>query len=85
MTAMPASLSYALAGIDPGNADITGSIRERVLGTIELEDAPPAGSLPSVNRAHKGDRLASQPPSAAQPEQAAANRHLYDVAKAIAW
>ena len=78
MTAMPVSLSYALSGIDPGNADITGSIRQRVLGTIELEDAPPAGSLPSVNRAHKGDRLASQPPSAAQP---AADRHFYDAAK----
>src|SRR5258708_33073307 len=26
--AMPVSLSYALAGLDPGNADITGSIRE---------------------------------------------------------
>ena len=30
--AMPVSLSYALAGLDPGNADITGSIRERMLG-----------------------------------------------------
>src|SRR5476649_2439619 len=36
--AMPVSLSYALAGIDPGNADITGSIRERMLGDVAIED-----------------------------------------------
>ena len=29
---MPVSLSYALAGLDTSYADITGSIRERLLG-----------------------------------------------------
>jgi len=47
--AMPVSLSYALAGIDPGNADITGSIRERMLGDV---------AIPQVDRHLKGDRLA---------------------------
>jgi spore germination cell wall hydrolase CwlJ-like protein len=66
--AMPVSLSYALAGLDPGNADITGSIRERMLGDVttdELQDPSLRAALPEVNRSLKGDRLASapQPPS----------------------
>jgi Cell Wall Hydrolase len=68
MTAMPVSLSYALASIDPGNADITGSIRERILGDIEL-DGPPLAPPQSVNRRLKGDRLTALP----QPERAAAD------------
>ncbi len=66
--AMPVSLSYALAGLDPGNADITGSIKERMLGDAaieELQDASPPSSLPEVNRRLKGDRLAVHP----QPEE----------------
>src|ERR1700722_16718546 len=55
MSAMPVSLSYALAGIDPGNADITGSIRQRLLGESEIE-SPPVASLPSVARRLEGDR-----------------------------
>src|ERR1700704_6740525 len=35
--AMPVSLSYALAGLHPGNADITGSIRERMLGDVAID------------------------------------------------
>src|SRR5258708_34653326 len=64
--AMPVSLSYALAGLDPGNADITGSIRERMLGDVaieafqELQSSLPS-ALPEVNRRLKGDRLASHP------------------------
>src|SRR5258708_4636683 len=32
--AMPVSLSYAFAGLDPRNADITGAIRERILNDV---------------------------------------------------
>jgi spore germination cell wall hydrolase CwlJ-like protein len=66
--AMPVSLSYALAGLDPGNADITGSIKERMLGDVaieELQDFSLQSSLPEVNRRLKGDRLAVHP----QPEE----------------
>src|SRR6204780_4908187 len=55
MSAMPVSLSYALAGIDPGNADITGAIRQRMLGDAEAEGLP-GPSLPSGNRPLKGER-----------------------------
>jgi spore germination cell wall hydrolase CwlJ-like protein len=70
--AMPVSLSYALAGLDRGNADITGSIRERMLGDVaidELQDPPLRAALPEINRSLKGDRLASapQPPSGQPP------------------
>jgi hypothetical protein len=54
--AMPIPLSYTLAGLDPGNADITGSIRERLLGDGAADDFQ-ASSLPEVNRRLKGDRL----------------------------
>src|SRR5436305_3446277 len=57
--AMPVSLSYALAGLDPSNADITGSIRERMLG--DAIDDFHESALPQVNRRLKGDRLAVQP------------------------
>src|SRR3954471_16921085 len=53
--AMPASLSYALAGLDTSNADITGSIRERLLGDIEI-DGPP-GRVQTVDRSRKAGRL----------------------------
>ena len=52
--AMPASLSYALAGLDPSYADITGSIRERLLGDVKAGVGPFA--LPTVDRRLKGDR-----------------------------
>ena len=57
--AMPVSLSYALAGLDPGNADITGSIRERMLGDAAVDEFQSA--LPEVNRRLKGDRLPLHP------------------------
>jgi spore germination cell wall hydrolase CwlJ-like protein len=63
--AMPVSLSYALAGLDPGNADITGSIRERMLGDVAVEEFRSA--LPEINRRLKGDRLGLLP----QPQQEA--------------
>src|SRR5215469_16067808 len=61
--AMPPALGFVLAGLDPGNADITGSIRERILGDIGLDEFH-ASSLPQINRRLKGDRLALY----AQPE-----------------
>jgi spore germination cell wall hydrolase CwlJ-like protein len=66
--AMPVSLSYALAALDPGNADIASSIRERMLGDAvigELQSPPPL-----VNRRLKGDRLAPARPAAAGREGA---------------
>src|SRR6202163_1244979 len=66
--AMPISLSYALAGLDPGNADITGSIRERMLGDVTIEEFQEPSlqsALPEVNRRLKGDRLAVHP----QPQE----------------
>ena len=80
-TAMPASLSYALAGLDTSYADITGSIRERILG--EVAETAGADGFPTVNRRLKGDRLgtespAANPPVAAAPDAGsaiAANRH----------
>ncbi len=66
--AMPVSLSYALAGLDPGNADLTGSIRERMLGEVALEELQVSSlqsALPQVNRRLKGDRLAAGPPESA--------------------
>jgi spore germination cell wall hydrolase CwlJ-like protein len=66
--AMPVSLSYALAGLDPGNADITGSIRERMLGDVaieELQESSLRSALPEVNRRLKGDRLAAGPQESA--------------------
>src|SRR5262245_15239677 len=53
-TAMPTSLSYALAGLDAHYADITGSIRERLLGEREMLGPT---RLPTVERRRKGDRL----------------------------
>ena len=68
--AMPASLSYALAGLDTSYADITGSIRERILGDVMVEQ--PAG-LPhalAMNRARKGDRLVVEPQPGAEEQPA---------------
>ncbi len=51
--AMPPALSYTLAGLDTSYADITGSIRERLLG----EALVPPDELPVPNRQAKGNRL----------------------------
>ena len=73
--AMPVSLSYALAGIDPGNADITGSIRERMLGDVAIQELQESylpsslrSALPEVNRSLKGDRLAAPTPPEEQSD-----------------
>jgi spore germination cell wall hydrolase CwlJ-like protein len=66
--AMPESLRYALASLDPANADITGSIRERMLGDAAVDDSRDAQSaLPQVNRHLKGDRLAPSAEPAEEP------------------
>jgi len=53
-TAVPSSYGYALAGLDPNNAEITGSIRERVLGeAAAVLTERPTG--PVIDRSHKGD------------------------------
>jgi spore germination cell wall hydrolase CwlJ-like protein len=67
--AMPASLSYALAGLDTSNADITGSIRERMLRDVVEPVAP--GQLPTVERRLKGDRLIASPAPDADHQQVA--------------
>ena len=50
------SLGYTLAGLDPNNAEITGSIRDRILRESGVLLAP-AGANPWVDRTHKGDQL----------------------------
>ncbi len=52
--AVPTTLDYALVGLDPNNADITGAIRERILG----ESVVNAG--PMVDRSGKGDYRADK-------------------------
>ncbi len=47
--AIPSSLGYTLVSLDPNNADITGSIRERVLGEGTMLGGP------VVDRSKKGD------------------------------
>src|SRR5262245_60042299 len=54
-SAMPAPLGYVLAGLDSANADITGSIRDRMLGEVMAEMA--FEGRPSFDRRLKGDRL----------------------------
>jgi Cell Wall Hydrolase len=46
------SYGYALAGLDSNSADVTGSIRQHVLGEAMLA-RPPAGPL--IDRSRKGD------------------------------
>jgi hypothetical protein len=67
--AMPASLSYTLAGLDTSYADMIGSIRERMLGEAAI--TPEALALPVPDRRLKGDRL-PLPGSDGQIESAAA-------------
>jgi spore germination cell wall hydrolase CwlJ-like protein len=60
--AMPLAMNYVLAGLDANNADITGTIRERILGEIVIE--PALSKYPAVDRSNKGDRLMAAPASA---------------------
>jgi spore germination cell wall hydrolase CwlJ-like protein len=59
-TTVPPSFGYALVGLDPNSADITGSIREHLLGEEALlvsRDGALIGrpALPTVDRSGKGD------------------------------
>jgi hypothetical protein len=51
--AIPPSLGFTLVGLDPNSADITGSIRERILGEGAMLASSFAGPL--VDRSKKGD------------------------------
>src|SRR5215468_1864759 len=68
--AMPDSLGYVLAGLDSTNADITGSIRERILGDLMAELSPGLPSVPTFERRLKGDRLVASKPELATPQGA---------------
>src|ERR1700704_58611 len=56
-SAIPGPLGYVLAGLDSGNAEITGSIRDRMLGEVMAEMARGNPALPTFDRRLKGDRL----------------------------
>src|SRR5215510_9433121 len=56
-TALPPSLHYTLAGLDPANADITVSIRERMMRDVAIEMEPGMTAGLSIDRRLKGDRL----------------------------
>jgi hypothetical protein len=60
-TALPPSLSYALSGLDPANADITSSIRERMLRDVAIEMEPGMSAALTIDRKLKGDRLDAKP------------------------
>jgi len=66
--AMPAPLSYTLAGLDTTYSGMTAAIRERLLGDALF--VPDDTELPVPNRSSKGDRLPA-PGAALQPEPAA--------------
>lgn len=68
--AMPPALSYTLAGLDSAYADITGSIRERLLGEALMvpDDVEP----PVPERGLKGNRLAV--PASEAPRDAGAHQ-----------
>jgi hypothetical protein len=52
---MPVALGYVLAGLDSGNSEITGAIRERILADGIFETIA-AGEMPTIDRRLKGDR-----------------------------
>src|SRR5215470_744760 len=56
-TALPPSFNYTLAGLDPANADITVSIRERMMRDVAVEMEPGMTAALTLDRRLKGDRL----------------------------
>src|SRR5262245_34705334 len=60
-TALPPPLHYTLAGLDPANADITVSIRERMMRDVAIEMEPGMTAGLSIDRRRKGDRLDAKP------------------------
>src|SRR5262249_56005302 len=51
----------ALSGLDPANADITSSIRERMLRDVAIEMQPGMSAALTIDRKLKGDRLDAKP------------------------
>jgi spore germination cell wall hydrolase CwlJ-like protein len=82
---------YMLVGLDPNDTNITGSIRERILGEAAMFAIPNSG--PAVDRSRKGDYGVAQMedrrvalkgdrlPSAPQPEAADAEPQPPQVAQ----
>src|SRR5262245_43766338 len=60
-TALPPSLNYTLSGLDPANADITVSIRERMMRDVAIEMEPGMTAALTLDRRLKGDRLDAKP------------------------
>src|SRR5215470_19729462 len=60
-TALPPSLHYTLSGLDPANADITVSIRERMMRDVAIEMEPGMTAGLTIDRRLKGDRLDAKP------------------------
>src|SRR5262245_1009189 len=60
-TALPPSLNYTLSGLDPANADITVSIRERMMRDVAIEMEPGMTAALTIDRRLKGDRLDAKP------------------------
>jgi spore germination cell wall hydrolase CwlJ-like protein len=60
-TALPPSLNYTLAGLDPANAGITVSIRERMMRDVAVEMEPGMTAALTIDRRLKGDRLDAKP------------------------
>jgi len=73
-TALPPSLNYALAGLDPANADITGSIRERMLRDVAIEMEPGMSAALTIDRRLKGDRLDAKPAQVAALQSTSARK-----------
>src|SRR5882724_664815 len=69
-SAIPGPLGYVLAGLDSGNAELTGSIRDRMLGEVMAEMAQGNPAHPGLDRRLKGDRLV--PASSAEAKVARA-------------
>jgi spore germination cell wall hydrolase CwlJ-like protein len=60
-TALPLARNYVLAGLDPANADITGSIRERMQRDVAVEMEPGMTAGLTIDRRLKGNRLDAPP------------------------
>src|SRR5262245_13930128 len=73
-TALPPSLNYALSGLDPANADITSSIRERMLRDVAVEMQPGMSAALTIDRKLKGDRLDAKPAQVAALQSTAGRK-----------
>jgi spore germination cell wall hydrolase CwlJ-like protein len=73
-TALPPSLSYTLSGLDPANADITVSIRERMMRDVAIEMEPGMTAALTIDRRLKGDRLDAKPAQVAALQSSSARK-----------